>query len=227
MSATRHKTRASRGLSASLSLDCLYMLLRTDSSVRIYEIAQAQSYHGRSGSLRASLEIPRPTGPRSDFRGASLGRAICATITNSSCSIHRYIGIEEHKQIYLASSDTWKISCVAVSEATAMGDLAFVAIGLQNDHSDFGKIKIFSLWQNDWGECTEVKTMILRDRATNVDDSPKSLAFSLDGAILTCTTQGNQVHAWQLPTVTETRSIRKICEVTRPFNIVRINMIYK
>src|SRR5579862_707824 len=184
MSAVCHKIRA-EGLSASLSLDCLYRRLRTDSLVRIYEIAQAQSCRGRSQRLPPSLEIPRPTGSRGGICGASLGRAICATITSSSCWIHRYIGAKEHKRIYLVSSNTWKICCVAVSETTATDDLTIVAIGLQKDRSDVGKIKIFSLWQNDWEECTE----ILRGAAADIDDSPKSLAFSLDGAILTCITR--------------------------------------
>jgi hypothetical protein len=128
----------------------------------------------------------------------------------------------------MSRDNTWTISCVAVSETTLKDDLIIVALGLQQEQDgiDLGEVELIRLWQNDWGEHIKIQTMDLRDLATNITDSPKTLTFSLDGATLTCTTQRhNQIHGWQLPTATVVRKIKKICETTRPFNIVSNHLL--
>jgi hypothetical protein len=205
------------------------MFLRDDHSVRIYSLDDIQRCHTTKSVPQAVLVIEHQslidgTSRYQEIQGASIGRTVCATITETGCWLHRFIGGRKHQEIRRMSRDnTWKLCCVAVSETTTKDDLITVALGMQQDRGgkDFGEVELISIWQNDWGERTRIQTMELKDWALGRTDSPKTLTFSLDGATLTCTTQReNQVHGWQLPTADAVRKIKKICETTRPFNSV-------
>lgn len=216
-------------LASGISLDCSHMFLRDDHSVRIFSLDDIQRHYAAKSIPPAVLVIEHQslidgTSGYQEIRGVSIGRTVCATITETSCWLHRFIGERKHQEIRRMSQDnTWKLCCVAVSETTTKDDLIIVALGMQRDRGgkDFGEVELTSIWQNDWGERTRIQTMEIKDRASGRTDSPETLTFSLDGATLTCTTQReNQVHGWQLPTAEAVRKIKKICETTRPFNSV-------
>lgn len=218
-----------RPSSAGISLDCQHVFLRDDFSVRIYRTKDVQRCHGTKDVPPVVLNISAPKEPHNEkklqmFHSASLGRTVCATITDTRCYVHRYLDVQKEKEIRRSSTDnTWKLSCVAVSETTLKDDLIILAIGFQQerDGEDRGKIELYSLWQDDWREFTKIQTMELEDKATRMTDSPKTLTFSLDGATLTCTTQRhNQIYGWQLPTATAMDKIVRICETSRPFTNV-------
>jgi hypothetical protein len=225
------KIRRERNFSPSssgISLDCRHMFLRDDHSIHVYSVADIQRCHAaKSIPLPVLTYLDSPTkkseSSSQEIYGVSIGRTVCASITTTSCSLHRFIGEKKHQTIRnMSHENTWTLSCVAVSETTVADDLIIVALGLQREEKgiDFGKVELHSIWQNDWREHTRIQTMELRDPATGMNDSPKTLSFSLDGAILTCTTQRhNQVHGWQLPTAEALGKIKRISATTRPFNI--------
>jgi hypothetical protein len=230
----RHE-KSFKPLASGISLDCRHVFLRNAHHIHIYSMEAIEHDHTKKSISPTALIIERKPFIRDPkdqgIQGTSIGLTVCASITEISCWLHKFVGEEKHQEIRRMSHDnTWRLCCVAVSETTAEKDPIIVALGMQQDRSgkDYGKVELISIWQNDWGELASVQTMHLKDDTLRRSDVPKTLAFSSDGSILTCTTQReNQIHGWKLPTAKVVEKIRKITETSRPFNIVSCSFFHR
>jgi hypothetical protein len=214
--------------SSGLSLDCSFAFLRNKSVVRIYKLADLEppSRHSRIQTevyMEIKPPIPDDSHKKVHLRGASLGRTACATITDLSCFVHRYTdGPEKGTWREIGGrprENNWEATCVAISETTMRDDLIVIAVGLKKyDGKHWGRIELYSVWQNDWNQVSNFGSMKIFDENIGKPDSPKTLNFSLDGSTLVCTTLSNQVHGWKLPTTFG--QVEKLCATTRQFQRV-------
>lgn len=219
--------------SSGLSLDCRHAYLRNRHVVRIYKLSDVENASKRPRTLTKPHAELRPDisdrqARRVVIRGVSLGRTTSATIFNNNCILHRFIDGSDCKHklvIEKPKEDNWEATCVAILETSYEGDLILVAIGFKNwigRHQ--GRVELYSIWQNDWNQISKIKTMEIKDNLTNKTDSPRTLNFSLDGAVLVCTTTiSNQVHGWRLPTTEMPGTLEHLCETSRQFSTVGVS----
>jgi hypothetical protein len=193
--------------------------------------------------------IPRPVSEsgnpkKESFLAARVGKAICVTISNISCYAHEING-NKHRNgnaggggtdlssgryprqprdpkliTKIQGTEQYSITCVAISEA----DIGYIiiAIGFKYDgFDDFpGTVELYCLAQYDWKEFFHIDAM-------DVGDSPKTLEFSFDGSVLSCTTNRNHLHAWQLRNARFSEKPVKICDTIRSLGSVCNHLVFE